>query len=189
MGIIVTRHGQTAWNATGRLQGKSDIELNNVGRKQAEEAGKLILNEHIDLIIASPLKRAKETAQIINKNFNVTIIEDERLMERDYGQNEGLTKAERKKLKKKHPEVDEIWNYNKNVAVYDIETMQHLCNRVYEFLDEITEKYKDKNILIVTHNGVYRCIKCYFTKFPLEKFVDRNSVKGLENCEVVKFHI
>lgn len=83
MKIIVIRHGQTYWNAFGKLQGQTDIELNDVGMQQAEKTGKLIKNENIDLIITSPLKRAKKTAELINKNFKVPIIEDNRLIERD----------------------------------------------------------------------------------------------------------
>ena len=99
MKILVTRHGQTSWNVLGKIQGQTDIELNETGRIQARETGESIKNEDIDLIITSPLKRARETAEIINKNFNVNIIEDRRLMERCFGEYEGLTKEERKKLK------------------------------------------------------------------------------------------
>lgn len=63
MEILVTRHGQTDWNALGKLQGQTDIELNDIGRQQAKETGKLIKDENIDLIITSPLKRAVETAE------------------------------------------------------------------------------------------------------------------------------
>mgnify|MGYP005787675381 FL=1 len=108
MEILVTRHGQTDWNALGKLQGQTDIELNNIGRQQAKETGKLIKDENIDLIITSPLKRAVETAKIINTNFKVNIVEDDRLMERKYGESEGLTKDERKKLKETNPEINDI---------------------------------------------------------------------------------
>ena len=103
MEILVTRHGQTDWNALGKLQGQTDIELNDIGRQQAKETGKLIKDENIDLIITSSLKRAVETAKIINANFKVNIVEDDRLMERKYGESEGLTKDERKKLKETKP--------------------------------------------------------------------------------------
>ena len=53
MEIIITRHGQTDWNALGKIQGQTDIELNDTGKKQAEETGILIKNEHIDLVITS----------------------------------------------------------------------------------------------------------------------------------------
>lgn len=189
MKILITRHGQTDWNVLGKIQGQTDIELNDNGRQQAKETGELIKNENIDIIITSPLKRAKETAKIINENFNVTIIEDNRLMERNFGKSEGLTKDDRRKLKEINPEVNDVWNYNKNIDFNGMETMQDFCNRIYKFLDEIINKYRDKNILIVTHGGVSVPIKCYFMKYPLENLCDRDAVKGLKNCEITKFEI
>lgn len=77
----------------------------------------------------------------------------------------------------------------KNIDIFNMETMQDLCARIYEFLDEITTKYNDENVLIVTHGSASIPIKCYFMKYPLEKLVDREKIKGLENCEVVEFEI
>lgn len=190
MEIFVTRHGQTSWNALGKIQGQTDIELNDTGREQAEKTGNLIKEEKIDLIITSPLKRAKETAEIINENFNVKIIEDNRIMERSYGKCEGLTKEEREKLRNVNTEMRNIWNYSYNSTINNVETMQDFCSRIYKFLDDITEKYKDKNILLVTHGGVSIPIKCYFTKYPLKKLNRRNEeIKALKNCEIVKFSL
>lgn len=189
MKIFITRHGQTEWNALGKLQGRKDIKLNEIGREQAEMTRKKLMNEKIDLIISSSLKRAKETAEIINKEFNVDILEDKRLVERGYGDFEGITKLELKEMKKKDSRIDEACNYIKNVSIYNMETMQDLCKRIYEFLDEITQKYKDKNILLVTHGTASIPIKCYFMKYPLENLVDREKIKGLENCEVIEYEI
>ncbi len=189
MKIYITRHGQTEWNALGKLQGRKDIELNEVGRKQAEMTRDKLKNEKVDLIISSSLKRAKQTAEIINKEFNVDILEDERLVERGYGDFEGITKIELKEMKKKDSRIDEACNYIKNISMYNMETMQDLCKRIYDFLDEITTKYKDENVLIVTHGSSSIPIKCYFMKYPLENLVDREKIKGLENCEVVEFEI
>ena len=105
MKIYITRHGQTEWNALGKLQGRKDIELNEVGRKQAEMTRDKLKNEKVDLIISSSLKRAKQTAEIINKEFNVDILEDERLVERGYGDFEGITKIELKEMKKKDSRI------------------------------------------------------------------------------------
>lgn len=189
MEILITRHGKTDWNVLGKIQGQTDIELNDVGRKQAEETGKLIKNENINLIITSPLKRAKETAQIINKNFNVTIIEDCRLMERKFGQSEGLTKNDIRQLKENNHEINDVWNYNKNIEFNGMEKMQDFCNRIYKFLDDVIKKYKEKNILLVTHGGVTVPIKYYFMNEPLDNFCDRDNIKGLKNCEIIKFKI
>ena len=189
MEIFVTRHGQTDWNALGKVQGQTDIELNEKGKKQAEKTGKLIKNEKIDLIITSPLKRAKETAQIINKNFNVPILEDKRLMERSFGQSEGMKKNERKKAKEINPKINDIWDYKRNINFNNMETMKQFCDRIYEFFDELIKEYKDKNILIVTHGGTSIIIKCYFIKYPLNNLVNMDTVKGLKNCEIIKFNI
>ena len=69
MKILITRHGQTNWNVLGKIQGQTDIELNENGKKQAKEISEYIRNENIELIITSPLKRAKETAEIVTIAF------------------------------------------------------------------------------------------------------------------------
>ena len=189
MKIIITRHGQTEWNRLGKLQGQADIRLNEVGKEQAEETVKQIGDEKIDLIITSTLTRARETAEIINKRFNVPIVIDDRIKERSYGTCEGITLEERLELKRNYPIVEDVWNYTKNIDFNGIETMHDFCKRIYIALDDITERYKDKNVLIVTHGGAFFPINCYLNKKPLESIVDRKSVKGLQNCEVAKFEI
>ena len=189
MKILITRHGQTDWNVLGKLQGQTDIELNDTGRMQAENIKELVKNEKIDLIITSPLKRAKETALIINQDNNIPIIEDKRLMERYFGEFEGVTKEDRIKLREINLEIKDIWNYKKNIKLNTMENMHDFCSRIYNFLDEVIKIYKDRNILIVTHGGASVPIICYFEKYPLESITDRNNIKSLENCEVIKFEI
>ena len=89
MKLLLTRHGQTDWNVMGKVQGITDIELNETGIKQAEETREKLLNENIDEIISSPLKRAKKTAEIIGSERNIPIIIDEAIIERRYGKFEG----------------------------------------------------------------------------------------------------
>lgn len=189
MKILVTRHGQTDWNILRKLQGQTDIELNDTGRKQAEETGKRIKDEKIDLIITSPLKRATETARIINKSVNANVIEDTRLAERMFGNNEGLTIDELHKLKETNQEANYIWDYQKNINFNNIEPVHDFFERVYNLLDEIKEKYNDKTILLVGHGGTSVPINCYFERIPLEQFSNRKDVKKLDNCEVWKFTI
>ena len=88
--LLFTRHGQTEWNVLGKVQGRADIGLNEKGKQQAEETRKTLENEKIDLIICSPLLRAKQTAEIINKNRNIPIIYDDDIIERDFGEFEGI---------------------------------------------------------------------------------------------------
>src|SRR5699024_1838300 len=102
---------------------------------------------------------ARKTAEIINEAKNVPIIFKETLEERCFGEFEGKTQQEFQ---------DEIWNseilanYNLNKQYKGIETIQDLCNRVWNLIDELKKDYAEKNILLVTHGGVTRAINGYF---------------------------
>ena len=178
MEILVARHGQTDWNVRKKVQGKADIELNGKGIEQAKNVQKLLENEKIDLIICSTLKRAKQTAQIVNEKRNLPIICDERLEERDFGEYEG---EEKDKF-----DFSSFWCYSKNLKYEKAESIKDFFNRVYIFLDEIKEKYKDKNILLVTHGGVSIPIYCYFNGVPDEKDL---IYLGIGNCEIKKYTV
>lgn len=182
MKIYLTRHGQTDWNVAHKPQGKADIELNQVGEEQAKVVKEQLQDEKIDLIICSPLKRAKKTAEIINSEKQIPIIYDERISERDFGEFQGKTLE---KMKSK-VQFQGFWNYEDNVHYEKAENIQDFFNRVYVFLEEIQEKYKDKNILIVTHGGVSIPVTCYFNGIPKEKSLIN---LGIKNCEVKKFEI
>ena len=175
MKIYVTRHGQTDWNVQGKTQGRADIELNEVGIKQAKQTKEELKNIDIDLIICSPLKRAKKTAEIINEGRNIPIIFDDQIIERNFGEFEG------EKIK-----FDEFWDYNAHPRCQRAETIQEIISRISNFLDKIKEEYKDKNVLLVTHGGVSIAINCYFKGIPEDgKLINY----CLHNCEVQEFEI
>lgn len=175
MKIYVTRHGQTDWNVQGKTQGRADIELNEVGIKQAKQTKEELKNIDIDLIICSPLKKAKKTAEIINEGRNIQIIFDNQIIERNFGEFEG------KKIK-----FDEFWDYNAHPRYQRAETIQEIISRISNFLDKIKEEYKDKNVLLVTHGGVSIAINCYFKGIPEDgKLINY----CLHNCEVQEFEI
>jgi probable phosphoglycerate mutase len=88
--LVLVRHGETDWNAAGRLQGRTDIELNDVGRAQAREAGAALAGGGWDLLVSSPLQRAVETARIIGATAGLELeLTLPGLLERDYGHSEG----------------------------------------------------------------------------------------------------
>lgn len=84
------RHGKTDWNAKHKLQGRTDIHLNEDGRMMAEKAWKEYRDIHFDICYCSPLSRARETAEIVLKERNVPIVIDERLIEMCFGKYEGI---------------------------------------------------------------------------------------------------
>lgn len=152
--IYIIRHGQTDWNLKNKLQGHTDIPLNEEGIKQAYAAKELLKDIKIDMVFSSPLKRAVQTSKIISTSK--TILED-RLLERGYGHLEGNHKSTYNK--------NHLWNIDTEKNFSNIETMQELEERVFSFLDEI-KQYKDKNILIVSHAGTMRMIMKYFKGMP-----------------------
>lgn len=176
MKILVTRHGQTDWNVEKRIQGRTNIELNNKGIEQAYQTKENLENEKIDLIICSPLKRAKQTADIINKDRNIPIIYDERLLEICYGENEGRLHDDF--------DYDGFWSIINTHEYKDAENVNKFIQRVHNFLNDLKNR-KEENILIVTHNGVCRAINTYFNGIPN----DNNIIDlGIKNCEVVKYN-
>ncbi len=176
MEILLTRHGQTEWNVLHKVQGKADIELNEEGIKQANKAKELLQNEAIDLILCSPLTRAVQTANIINRDRNIPMIITEGMSERDFGEFEGMTKAEF--------DFEGFWSYKQNLQYQKAENIRSFFERVYSFLDDVQLKYKGKRILLVAHGGISIPVNCYFNGIP-----DTDDLLSLtiKNCEVAKY--
>ncbi len=158
--IIAVRHGQTDWNAEERIQGRTDISLNEVGRKQAQDVAES-LPETIDLIISSPLKRARETAEIINARFGTEIVIDERLIERNFGEYEGMLI--------KDVDMASLRRWTDNTPTPNGETIQEVAKRVFECLEYIKINYQGQNVLIVAHGHVLRPINWYFNGLPQDR--------------------
>lgn len=149
MNIIVVRHGQTDWNLNDLVQGRTDIDLNETGYSQAYETANNLSDFSFDYIYSSPLLRAFKTANIICNNKDISITIDDRLNERNYGDFEGQNTS-----------IKEYWNYELNLSDHNVESLEHLYNRVFDFLKYLINSYEkqDVNILIVTHDGINICI-------------------------------
>ncbi|MER2033738.1 MULTISPECIES: histidine phosphatase family protein [Exiguobacterium] len=141
--ICLVRHGQTDWNLNERIQGREDIPLNATGRRQAELSAAYLSNEEWDVLLASPLSRAVETAEIIGRAVGLTITAtDERLVEREFGAASGEPVAA----------IYEAVQANDTTLVPGLETEQAIQDRVFEALQEVTRMYEGKRILIVCHS-------------------------------------
>ena len=176
MNIYFVRHGQTEWNVLKKVQGKADISLNKNGEIQALETAKMLEGKKIDLIISSPLKRARQTADLICQGRNIDIIIDKRIEERDFGEFEGL--------KTSQFNFNEFWSYKANVDYDNAENIRDFFKRVYGFIEDIVNKYSDKNILIVSHGGVSIPFNCYFNGLPN---IECLLPLCLKNCEVATY--
>lgn len=150
MNVYIVRHGQVPHNALGQYN-SNDEDLTILGVQQAENLREQIDSIKFDVIICSPLKRAKHTADIINVN-NQKIIYDERIKERGCGDLSGYPLAVTNR--------EEYWNYNTTIKYGTSENIKSFFDRVYNFLDEL--KTKDyENVLIVAHSGVSKAFNGY----------------------------
>lgn len=139
--ICLVRHGETDWNLKGKLQGRTDIPLNEAGILQAEECSEYLKSFVWDALVTSPLMRAKQTAEIINIKIKVPLIEMEEFLERNYGDAEGLTLEERMRV---YP--DKIYpNQEDQVS---------LRNRVMSGIEKIVEDFGERRILLVAHGAI-----------------------------------
>lgn len=179
MKLLLTRHGQTDWNVELKIQGMTDIELNETGIKQAEKTREKLKNEKIDVIIASPLKRARRTAEIIAEGRDIPLIIDKEIQERCFGKFEGKTPKEF--------DFDEIWNYKLNKQYEDAESTGELFERIQGFLEKIKENYENKTVLVVTHGGVTIPIRATLEGIPEGMEVLRGL--GIDNCEVKEYEL
>ena len=147
MNIILLRHGETDWNQAGRLQGHMDIPLNQNGRLQIRHAAQILadLYPDIDLVISSPLSRARESAEIVSDRLaykRSDIIVEPLLIERCFGAGEGLTITERGE---KYPDD----NYP------GMESLNDLLKRARSAFERIIESFADKeNILVAAHGAI-----------------------------------
>lgn len=177
MEIYVVRHGQTDYNIKHVFQGHIDIPLNETGKKQAQEIALRFKDIDIDMILVSPLQRTIQTAEYISQVTDIPITVEERIIERSFGDMEGHQNRENWNIKM-------MLDYNKNYNIENIEPIQSLFKRIYNFLDEITEKYKDKKIVLVTHGAVSQPIECYFNGMPETMDFEHLEKLTLKNCEV-----
>lgn len=179
MKIYSTRHGQTDYNKKDYILGTTDIELNETGLKQAKELAERIKSSgiHIDIIVASPMKRAAKTAEIVASVNSLSVETDDRLREWNYGKYEG------------HHRSAEGFAENKRefgVRMGETgESLLELSHRVYSALDSIIEKYDGKNVLIVSHGGVCRIIETYFNNLTTNEY----SNWFMENCQLIEYDI
>ncbi len=172
--IYIVRHGKTAWNKIKKIQGWKDVALNEEGINQAKEIKEKLKDVKFDEVISSPLKRALRTARIISGRKYKDISCDDRIKERCNGEFEGKFKED----------TDQSYDFNDpNENRYGIENIKDFRSRIFDFCKDLEKKYKNKNVLVVTHAGVSIYIKCYFEGEPDDG--DYNKFK-LKNCEVME---
>lgn len=156
--IYFVRHGQTDWNKALRWQGRSDVELNQTGRKQAK-AVQLYFVEHAikpSAVLSSPMRRALETARGIASAFELEVVPEQAFREINLGEFEGKTTDE---LLAEYALLFENWLANHHlVASPGGENIEQAIARMQKTLNKHIEKFGDK-LVIVAHQAIMMAMK------------------------------
>lgn len=170
--LLLIRHGQTDWNVQRKMQGHTDIPLNDTGFKQAQQAALYCKKFASSLtgIYASDLQRAWQTADEIAREVALTVTRLSGLREFHGGKVEGLTREER--LAQFGP-----GNHDEHLG----ETSKQLVDRAHSCLMEIDARHKGSLVIVVTHSGVIRSLIRHLSDTNLEDL-------SIHNCCVVEFH-
>lgn len=175
------RHGQTDWNALRKLQGRSDVPLNDNGRLMVEDAIKEYQDIHFDVCFCSPLKRALETAHIFLENRNTPLIVDDRLAEMCFGIYEGADNI----IEKPECPINTLFNDPENYhGVPGGETFEELFIRTGAFINEVIEPLlkQGKDVLIIAHGATNLSIIAKLKNIPLRDFWKI----GLKQCKLIE---
>ena len=160
--IILVRHGETVDNARQIMQGQTQGELNDKGRDQARQVAQRLACEQLDAVVASDLRRAIQTAEIIATLHGMTVQTTPLLRERDWG---GFTGRFIPELK------GEVW-------LEDIESEEALLERARQFLIYITATYPGKRVVAVGHGIINKAILAVYAQCPMRE------VQRMLNAEV-----
>ncbi len=168
--IILIRHGETAWNAERRLQGHLDIPLNTEGARQASALAAALAAEHVDLVVASDLQRARQTAEAIARTRAQQVRLDPALRERCYGGFEGLLYSE---IASRFPAEFAAWQARRIDAEvppghHQGETFRQFNERVLAAILGWAKSHPGQTLALVAHGGVLECAYRAARGLPLE---------------------
>jgi len=158
--ILLIRHGETAWNAVRRLQGHTDIPLNDEGARQAAALAQALAAEQVDVLVSSDLQRAMQTAQAVADQYDgLRVQTDEQLRERCYGVFEGMLYAE---IERQYPAEYALWQARDIDAVMpagerEAESFRQFYRRATDGIADWARRHPGRTIAIVAHGGVLEC--------------------------------
>lgn len=156
------RHGQTDWNINFLLQGVTDIPMNETGIKQIQLAASAINKDDWDIVLTSPLGRAKQTAEIIQSVVGFEqVVEHKLLIERSFGEAEGLSHEQ---WREKYSNLDEIPGG---------ESRSQLATRSQLLLDTIATEFAGKRVLAVSHGALIRTLIAIASEYELPRDGER----------------
>jgi broad specificity phosphatase PhoE len=155
--LILVRHGETVWNVEKIYRGRADVNLDEVGIKQAELLGKYLGNWELEAIYSSSLKRALDTANIIARYHKIGVYIADGLIDFDYGEWQSLPEQEVRKL---YPALLDKWHNNpQEVRMPGGESLADVRERAAGVVDDVLSKYEG-SVVLASHRVVNKVLIC-----------------------------
>jgi len=155
--LILARHGETGWNVEKIYRGRTDVNLDEVGIKQAELLGKYLSNWELEAIYSSPLRRAIDTANIIARYQKIGIHIAEGLIDFNYGEWQSLSEQRVKNL---YPTLHDEWHNNPHkVRMPGGESLEDVKKRAINVVNDVLSEYQG-SVLLVSHRVVNKVLIC-----------------------------
>lgn len=169
MRLILIRHGETAHNAGGFVQGRADVPLNDLGRRQAAALAGALHGEDLRAVYSSPLQRARDTAQAVAQGHDLTVVIEPDLVEMHVGALEGLSGAE---MRAQYAEFMAAWAgpAGPTLPMPGGESLQEVQNRAWRVVERLRERHHDGAVVAASHNFVIATIVCRAVGVPLTAF-------------------
>lgn len=163
--LVLIRHGETEYNATGRMQGQLDTELSAVGRDQARVAAEVLAGWNVSRVIASDLSRAEETARILAQPWGIEVETDRRLRETDLGAWQG---ASHKEVDAAYPGQRAYWKHDPEWAPPQGETRMQVAERAFAVVDEVMrgDDFDRGVVVMVAHGGTIGALTARLLELP-----------------------
>lgn len=183
--VYLVRHGLTDWNAEKRLQGQTDVSLNEVGLQQASLVAAWISEQPVkfDVIYTSDLRRAAQTAQAIASRLNIHPISHRALREIHCGEWEGFTGAE---IDSKYPAEREMWRVDRyQYRMPGGENVADVQSRVSVFYQNMLNQHEGQTILVVTHGLALLSLVAVLQGVPIEEYWKKNIFIGNTSVTIV----
>ena len=156
--FILARHGETVWNIEKIYRGRADVNLDEMGIKQAELLGNYLSHWGLEAIYSSPLRRALDTANIIARYQKIGVHIAEDLIDFDYGEWQSLPEQEAKRL---YPALHNEWHSNPHkVKMPGGESLEDVRRRVIKVVNDVLARYQG-SVVLVSHRVVNKALICY----------------------------
>ena len=167
--LLLIRHGETDANAEGRTQGRRDVPLNGLGRRQAEVLVGALQPYEPRAVYSSPASRARETVVPLASALGLDVRVDKRLAELDQGVLDGLSREE---LRRDHADFLRRWREEDpaHLRMPDGESMADAQTRMVAALVDVAAAHPDVAVVVVSHNLALRALLCYALGVPLAAF-------------------